>query len=107
MKLCSRKIASGSAKIECETQIGRNVPAQPASTYSVSSGIIVTWIGTICSEKTTTNSRLRPLKSTQAKAYAASSASTTGMSTEGIVMMKELMKALPSADDPSVVRTAS
>ena len=26
MKLCSRKIASGSAKIECDSQIGQNVP---------------------------------------------------------------------------------
>ena len=29
MKLCSRKIASGSAKIECDSQIVQNVPARP------------------------------------------------------------------------------
>ena len=34
MKLCSRKIARGSAKIEWEIQIVQNVPASPSLTYS-------------------------------------------------------------------------
>ncbi len=68
MKLCSRKMASGSAKIECDSQIAQKLPARPPSTYSRSSGSRVTWIGTICSAKMATNSRLRPLKSIQAKA---------------------------------------
>ena len=32
MKLCSRKIASGSAKIECDSQMVQKEPARPAST---------------------------------------------------------------------------
>jgi hypothetical protein len=32
MKLCSRNTASGRAKIECDNQIGQNVPAMPPST---------------------------------------------------------------------------
>ena len=68
MKLCSRKIASGRAKIEWEIQIGQNVPASPSLTYSESSGISVTWMGTICRAKTATNRMSRPLKSIQANA---------------------------------------
>ncbi|CPU64383.1 Uncharacterised protein [Mycobacteroides abscessus] len=92
MKLCSRKIASGSAKIECDSHTGQNEPSMPQSTYWVSSGTSVTWMGTIWSAKTATNSRLRPLKFTHANAYAASDASVIGMITAGSVMTRELTK---------------
>ena len=60
MKLCSRKIARGRAKMVCAIQIGQNVPAMPASTKIFSSGIRVTWIGTICRANTTMNSAAAP-----------------------------------------------
>ena len=71
MKLCSRKIASGSAKIVCDEpdrpERARRRPA--ASTYDAcSSGISVTWSGTICSAKIATNRKSRPGKSIQANA---------------------------------------
>ena len=58
----------------------------------MSSGIRVTWIGTICSAKTATNRKSRPGNLIHANAYAASAASVIGMSTEGMVMTNELMK---------------
>ena len=61
-------MASGSAKIECDSQITQNEPAMPQSTYCVSSGISVTWMGTTWSAKTATNRMLRPLKSIHANA---------------------------------------
>jgi hypothetical protein len=79
----------------------------PASTNSVSSGSSVTWIGTICSANTTTNRKSRPGNFTQAKMYAASDASTSGITTDGITMTKELTKYGPSADCPSAASTVS
>ena len=70
MKLCSRKIASGSA----EDRVGdpdRPEGARPArgSTKQLcSSGISVTWSGTICSAKIAMKKKSRPLNSIQAKA---------------------------------------
>jgi hypothetical protein len=58
----------------------------------VRSGIRVTWIGTICRAKTATNRMSRPGNLIHANAYAASAASVSGMITDGMVTMKELMK---------------
>ncbi len=68
MKLCSRKIASGSPKMVCDSHTVQKVPARPHCTYCVSSGIKVTWMGMTCRAKTAANRMLRPLKSIQAKA---------------------------------------
>jgi hypothetical protein len=68
MKLCSRKMASGSAKIEWDSQMVQNEPESPVSTYRVSSGMSVTWIGTTCSANTATNRMLRPRNLIQANA---------------------------------------
>ena len=46
MKLWSRKIARGSAKIEWDSHTGQKVPSIPTSTYADSSGMRVTWMGT-------------------------------------------------------------
>src|SRR5688572_2524821 len=92
MKLCNRKIASGSANIECEIHTGQNEPDSPQMLYCVSSGMRVTWRGTIWSANTATNRMSRALKSIQAKAYAASSAIEIGMTTEGKVTTIVLTK---------------
>ncbi len=60
-------MASGSAKMLWAIQMGQNVPFRPASTKRVSSGISVTWIGTICRANTTTKSSPAPRKSIHAK----------------------------------------
>ncbi len=60
------------------------------------------WIGTTCSAKIATNRIPRPLKSTHANAYAASSASVIGMITAGRVMTIELTKYVDRlVDDPN------
>ena len=66
-------MASGSAKIECDSQMVQNFPASDGrpnggSTYSLSSGIIVTWMGTICIANTATNNKSRPGNFIQANA---------------------------------------
>ena len=53
---------------------------------------MVTWIGTICSAKTATNSESRNGNFIQAKAYAAIVARLIGMITAGMVMTMELTK---------------
>jgi hypothetical protein len=80
MKLCSRKIASGSAKIECaiHTWVNEPAPRKPSNNVSPptssprekseSSGTRVIWIGTICRANTPTNSQSLPLKSIHANA---------------------------------------
>src|SRR6188508_1355337 len=94
-------MASGSAKIECDSQITQNDPAMPQLTYCDSSGMRVTWMGTTWSAKIATNRMARPLKSIHASAYAARSASEIGMITAGSVMTTEFTKyVIRLVDDP-------
>ncbi len=55
----------------------------------------VVWSGTTSSPTTTTNSRFRPGKFIQLKAYAAKAATRIGMIVAGIVMKRLLTNASP------------
>ena len=94
MKLCSRKIASGSAKIVCESHNGPEGRRRcPSPRTGESSGISAICSGTICSANTATNRKLRPWKSIHAKRVRGERARCEiGMSTAGRVMTTELMK---------------
>ena len=76
----------------CAIQIGQKVPVRPTSTNSVSSGMSVTWMGTICRAKTMTKRSRDAGNFSHAKAYAAMHAMLIGMTTAGIVMTSELTK---------------
>jgi hypothetical protein len=66
MKLCSRKMASGSAKMVCDSHTVQQDPARSQPTYCRSSGMSAICSGTTCSAKTATKSMLRPLNSIHA-----------------------------------------
>ena len=85
MKLWMRKVASGSAKIVCESHTLQYDAPRPNLTYLSSSGISATCSGTICRAKTATNSASRPGNGIHANAYAASEARNSGSSTAGMV----------------------
>lgn len=70
MKLCSRNTASGSAKIECATQIDRNGNASATAVPEKirRRGMSAICSGTICSAKTSTNTVSRPFHCSTEKA---------------------------------------
>ena len=111
MKLCSRKIASGSAKIVCAIHTCPYEPPafRPSKSCtspidrprenSDSSGTRAICSGTICSAKTAMKSTFLPLKSIQANAYAASAAIVSGKTVAGRVIAIELTNASPSVNE--------
>ena len=112
MKLCSRKIASGSANMVCATHSGMYVPTKrdcsvPGLLRSgksvigprlqpllniVSSGSRDICSGMTCSAKIVKKTKVEPLNGIQAIAYAAMQAMTSGKIAAGIAMAKELKK---------------
>ncbi len=104
MKLCSRKIASGSANIVCASQTGAYVPLRLKAGISVtdprcappenscSSGISAICSGTTWSAKITKKTVSLPLNRTQESAYAAIAAITSGKTVAGMLIASELTR---------------
>ena len=65
----------------------------PPPLYNWSRGISDIWAGMASSETVAMNSHSRPLKSIQAKAYAAKAAKAIGITVAGRAMARELSKA--------------
>ena len=102
-KFLKRKIASGSPKAVCASQIPRNAKAlipkwgvlRCHSRNSFSNGTSEVWIGTTISAMMARKSVSRNGKGTQAKPNAARAPSVSGRSVAGIVMIRLFTQAWP------------
>ena len=110
MKLCSRKMHSGSPKIVCAIHTAGKVPLMPRTPLKIcSSGTRAICNGTICSANASANSAPEPLNLIHAKAYAAIVARAMGKSAAGIAMTSEFTKYCPrfAEEAPETVSTSA